>query len=241
MLSCYDAAMTRIAKPLAADPNVAEIAALIGDPARSSMLLALLGGHELTASELAFRAGASPSSASAHLSKLVDGGLLTVTPSGRQRLFHLTSSDVAHAVEALAAVARPVRIVALTQDTAMQRLREARSCYDHLAGRLGVAITDHLVQEGAIALAQRSFDVTKRGEKVLRRIGVDLERARASRRSFARACLDWTERRPHLAGSLGAAMLRRFLAAGWVVCSARSRALRITPEGRGAMERHFGL
>jgi len=226
----------------AADPNVAEIAALIGDPARSAMLFALLDSRELLpASELAFRAGASPQSASAHLAKLVAGGLLTATAVGRQRLFRLASSDVGHAIEVLATIARPTPIVALSQTTTMQRLREARSCYDHLAGRLGVAVTDHFVERGTITMSDRAFALTARGERFFRTLGIDVDRARADRRSFARACVDWSERRPHLAGSLGASLLERFLSAGWVARNAQDRALRITPEGRIELERRFRI
>ncbi|MDB5093865.1 MAG: transcriptional regulator [Candidatus Eremiobacteraeota bacterium] len=225
----------------AADPNVAEVAALIGDPARSAMLFSLLDGRELPASELAFRAGASPQSASTHLGKLVAGGLLVATAVGRQRLFRLASPDVAHAIEALATIARPTPVVALSQTTTMQRLREARSCYDHLAGRLGVAITDRFVERGAITLSGRAFAVTPRGERFFRTLGIDVDRARAERRTFARACIDWSERRPHLAGSLGASVLDRFVSAGWVARNAHDRALRITPEGRAEFERRFRI
>jgi len=225
----------------AADPNVAEIAALIGDPARSAMLFALLDSRELPASELAYRAGTSPQSASAHLGKLVAGGLLVATSVGRQRLFRLASPDVAHAIEALATIARPTPIVALSQTTTMQRLREARSCYDHLAGRLGVAVTDHFVEQGTITLSGRAFAVTSRGDRFFRTLGIDVDRAREHRRSFARACIDWSEHRPHLAGSLGASVLERFLSDGWVARNAQDRALRITPEGRAEFERRFRI
>jgi hypothetical protein len=123
----------------------------------------------------------------------------------------------------------------------MERLREARSCYDHLAGRLGVAITDVLVDGAALTLTGTSYEVTQRGERLFGRLGIDLAGARQSRRSFARPCLDWTERRAHLAGSLGAVLLQRFLSAGWVARNTRDRSLRITPEGCTQIERHFGI
>ncbi len=224
-----------------ADPNVAEIAALIGDPARSAMLFALLDGRELPASELAFRAGTSPQSASAHLGKLVAGGLLNASAAGRQRLFRLASPDIGHAIEALATIARPTPTVALSQENALGRLRQARSCYDHLAGRLGVALTDHFIEHGTIQLSERAFEITQRGETFFRGFGIDVNRARATRRSFARACIDWTERRPHLAGSLGASVLQRFLTAGWLARNAKDRALRVTPIGRNEFERRFRI
>ena len=233
--------MTRSSRPAGTDPDVAEVAALIGDPARAPMLLALFDEVELPASELAFRAGVSPSSASAHLAKMVAGGLLRVTASGRQRLFRLASPEVGVALEALGAIARPARIVALAQDNAMQRLREARTCYDHLAGRLGVALTDRLVETGAIALDGGDFTLGRRGKRIFVELGVDLDEAIERRRAFARRCLDWTERRPHLAGSLGAALLSGILAHGWVARLPRTRALRVTPQGRAALERRFGI
>jgi hypothetical protein len=205
------------------------------------MLFALLDGRELPASELASRAGASPQSASGHLGKLVAGGLLVATAVGRQRLFRLASPDVAHAIEALATIARPTPVVSLSQTTTMQRLREARSCYDHLAGRLGVAVTDHFVERGTITLSGRAFAITTRGERFFRSLGIDVDSARENRRSFARACIDWSERRPHLAGSLGASVLERFLAAGWIARNAQDRALRVTPEGRVEFERRFRI
>jgi DNA-binding transcriptional ArsR family regulator len=237
----YSRTVSRRPTSYAVDPNVAEVAALIGDAARAVILLALIDGRELPASELAFRAGASPSSASAHLAKLVDGGLLKVTAAGRQRLFRLASPEVGHALETLAAIARPARIVALNQNFAMERLRAARSCYDHLAGRLGVAVTDALLARDALARTGSAYEVTQRGKKLFGRLGIDLTEARQVRRNFARPCLDWTERRPHLAGSLGAALMQHFLSAGWVARSPRDRALRVTPKGCAELERHFRI
>ena len=205
------------------------------------MMLALLGGGALPASELAFRGGVSPQAASAHLAKLVGGGLLCASAEGRHRLFRLASPDVGHALEALAAIARPARVVALSQSTALQRLREARSCYDHLAGRLGVGVTAGLVARGAIRLVDGEFAVTRSGERFFAALDVDVTEARASRRSFARACTDWTERRPHLGGSLGAGLRDRFLAAGWVQRNAQDRSLRITDAGRTELARRFGM
>jgi DNA-binding transcriptional ArsR family regulator len=223
------------------EPNVAAVGALIGDPARAAILAALFDGRALPASELAFRAGVSPQSASAHLAKLVEGGLLEVTSSGRHRLFRIASADVARALEALTAIARPAKIVALSQSTAMERLREARSCYDHLAGRLGVAITEALLENGAIRTAGDAFDVAERGDAFFSELGIDITRARNARRSFARYCTDWTERRPHLAGSLGAALFEHFLDAGWLRRRAGERALEVTPAGATEFARRFHL
>jgi len=223
------------------EPNLAQIAALIGDPVRSRMLLALLDGRELIASELAFRANASPQSASGHLSKLVAGGLLIARSAGRQRLFRLASADVAGAIETLATIAPLEAVASLDQHTAMQRMGEARSCYDHLAGRLGVGVTQALQQRGVLALRGDDFRLTAKGGRFFVEIGIDVEHARAHNRSFARACMDWTERRPHLAGSLGAALLDHVLKEQWVRRSTRDRSLLITPAGRQAFANVFGL
>ena len=225
----------------AADPDVAATAALIGDPVRAAMLLALLDGAALPATELAYRGGASPQAASAHLRKLVDGRLLTVAASGRQRRYRLAGRDVAQAIEALLSVAPPRRIVALTQSFAMDRLRAARTCYDHLAGRLGIALTDGLVRRGAIRPANGEFRVTERGEGVFGDLGIDVAELRHARRALARACADWTERRPHLAGSLGKALLDRFVANAWLVRSSADRSVRLTTRGERAVVRLLGV
>lgn len=212
-------------------PNVAAVAALIGDPVRARMLFALLDGGEISASELASRAQASPQSASGHLHKLTSGGLIAARSAGRQRLFRLASPQIASAIEALASIAPVAPIVSLNQHSAMQRLREARSCYDHFAGRLGVNITDSLKRQGALVLRGEEFRVTGQGQNFFERLGIDIDEIREQRRSFARACIDWTERRPHLAGSLGAALLEHALVQRWVHRHASDRSLRITPEG----------
>ena len=222
-------------------PNVAKIAGLIGDPVRAQMLFALLDGRELSASELAFRGGASAQSASAHLAKLVDGGLVQARAVGRQRLFRFASDEIAHAIEALASIAPMVPVTSLTQQSAMQRLRRARSCYDHLAGQLGVRVTEALARMHALETAPHAFVVTSSGRKFFADLGIDLAAARATRRHFARQCMDWTERRPHLAGALGAALLTRFFENDWVRNDKRDRSLRITERGVHDLERIFGI
>jgi len=233
--------VTHRLKPRSTDPNVAEIAALIGDPARAAILFALLDGQELPASELAFRAGLSAQAASAHLGKLVGGGLLIARSCGRQRLFTVASAEIGYAMESLATIARPTPIVALTQNSAMQRLRKARSCYDHLAGRLGVALTDFLVKEHALTLRDDAFSLGRTGESLFSKLGIDLPRERENRRSFARACLDWTERKPHLAGSLGASLLTFLISDGWLTRNKHDRALHITPRGYSELKRRFQI
>ena len=214
---------------------------MIGDPGRAAMLLALLDGRDLAASELASVAGMTPQAATAHFKKLVAAGLLVGRSAGRHRFFRLASPEVGHAIETLATIARPARIVALTQSTAFERLREARSCYDHLAGRLGVALTDRLIERKAIALADRDFTLTPHGRDLFAELGIELEDLHGERRRFARACMDWTERRPHLAGSLGASVLHLLVRKRWVTRNANDRALRVTPDGARELRRRFGV
>ncbi len=222
-------------------PELGRVAALIGDPVRSKMLFGLLDGGELSASELAARGDSSPQAASAHLAKLVTGGLLCVRTAGRRRLFRLASPHVAHAMEALAAIAPAAQVTSLNQHTSMERLREARSCYDHLAGRLGVRLTQTLVGDRCIRLRENAFHLTARGEVFFVKLGIDVETLRRERRRFGPACLDWTERTHHVAGALGAALLETFLRNRWVMRNASDRALRISSEGSDQIRRIFGL
>lgn len=224
-----------------AEPDIAEIGALIGDPGRATMLLALLDGRDLAASDLALRAGLSPQAATAHLKKLVAAGMLTARDAGRHRFFRLSSAEIGHAIETLATIAAPARIVALDQSTALERMRLARSCYDHLAGRLGVGVTDRLIERGAIARRGADFTLGPRASAVFSALGIDLDEAQAQRRAFARVCTDWTERRPHLAGSLGAALLELFLHKRWVTRNTKDRALHTTPDGARALHAALDL
>lgn len=215
-----------------ADPGVAAVAALIGEPARAAMLCALLDAVERPAGELALLGAVAPNAASAHLAKLVAGGLILARTQGRQRLFRLAGPNVARAVEALLAIAPPPKIVALSQSRVAGDLRAARSCYDHLAGQLGVAVTEALVARGALVPNAQDYRLTSRGADFFAALDVDLASLRGTRRHFARQCLDWSERRPHLAGALGAALRTLFLHRGWVVRKPAGRVLRVTPAGR---------
>ncbi|HEY5339794.1 MAG TPA: hypothetical protein VIK27_02105 [Candidatus Aquilonibacter sp.] len=166
---------------------------------------------------------------------------MTGRADGRHRFFSLASTDVAHAIETLATIARPARIVALTQSMQFERLRAARSCYDHLAGRLGVALADWLVRNKAIESSGADFKLGHDAQSVFRDLRIDLDAARTQRRAFVRACVDWTERRPHLAGSVGAALLTCFLDRGWIARNVDDRAVAITAAGRRALERRFEI
>jgi DNA-binding transcriptional ArsR family regulator len=227
---------------MADGPNIALVAALVGDPARASMLVALMDGRALTAKELAFAAGVSPQTASGHLAKLADGCLLACIRQGRHRYYRVASPLVARMLESITLVsaieAPPRHRPPSPRDEA---LRLARTCYDHLAGRLGVAIADALVARGAILLSDDGGEVTAEGAAFLvDRLALDLARI-PRRRTFCRPCLDWSERRWHLAGALGAALAERCFALGWVDRIRDSRAVAITPRGQIALRELFRI
>jgi DNA-binding transcriptional ArsR family regulator len=213
-------------------------AALIGDPVRALMLDALLDGRALPAGELAFAAGVTPQTASSHLNKLLNGGLLDVETEGRHRYFRLAGSHVAEALERLAAIRpnEPIRRRAPTAEAAA--LRNARSCYNHLAGRLGVEVTRSLKSQELIVPADgKRFAVTATGHLWFGSLGIDVATLRPAGRGIARQCLDWTEREHHLAGPLGVALLGVFLERAWLRREKAGRALRITPIGRSELKR----
>jgi DNA-binding transcriptional ArsR family regulator len=230
----------RTASLVAATPDV-NVAVLIGDRVRARMLFSLLDRRELSASELASRAAASPQAASAHLSKLVRGGLVDVRSAGRRRMFRLASAVVADAIEALASIAPMTNITSLNQHTRMQRLCKARMCYDHLAGRLGVEVADALTEKGVLCKRGGVLSCTRAGKRWFQGLGIDVDGLREGRRPLVRVCLDWTERRQHLAGSLGAGLLTYFLRAKWLVRNTNDRALHMTSEGQMNFERRFGI
>jgi DNA-binding MarR family transcriptional regulator len=205
------------------------------------MLDALLDGSACPAGELARRAGVAPSTGSGHLSRLRAGGLVSCDSNGRERRYRLASAEVAEALEALARVAPTTEIRSLRSANHNAAMRVARTCYDHLAGQLGVQLTEALVGHGALVTGADGFELTATGEELLKRLGVDVEGARARRRPFTRACLDWSERRPHLAGALGAALANAVVANGWVLRRPRDRALTVTPAGARALQREVGL
>ena len=221
---------------------IASVAELIGEAARAGILIALLDGRTLPAGELARIAGISAQSASGHLSLLVGGGLLVVESQGRHRLYRIAGPAVAHALEALGAISTVSRVRSVPRDRQVEALCTARSCYDHLAGRVAVEMARALESLQVLrARGEREYLVGTKGEAWFAKVGVDIGGARSSRRAFARQCLDWTERKPHLAGALGAAVLARFLALGWVARRPKTRALRITQSGSREFHSRFGI
>jgi DNA-binding transcriptional ArsR family regulator len=221
--------------------DLAAVASLIADPSRASMLDALSGGEAFTAGELARIARIAPSTATEHLARLEDGGLVASVRQGRARYVRLASGDVAHALEALALIAPPKRANGLRAWRHGEDLRAARSCYDHLAGMAGVALADALVERRLLEPGDGAFAITRAGERELTGFGVDVEALRRARRSTARACVDWSERRPHVAGALGAALLAQLLDRRWLRRRNDGRALLLTPDGAKGLAATFGV
>jgi DNA-binding transcriptional ArsR family regulator len=212
------------------DRDLAAVGALIGEPARAAMLDALAAGRSLPAGELARLAGVHPATATAHLRRLVDGGLVRVRAQGRHRYHELAGPDVAAALEAIARVAPPAPVRSLREHRTARGLAEARTCYDHLAGRRGVQLRDHLLAAHAIrAVDDRDHELTRHGHRLLAALDIDTEPLLASRRVFARACLDGTERRPHLAGVLPSVLTARLVDLGWL-SPGRGRVLRVAED-----------
>lgn len=220
------------------DAAVSGVAAAIGEPARTRMLLCLMDGHARTSTELAVAAEVSPSTASVHLERLKSAHLVNVLVQGKHRFYSLAGREVARALEGLSVIAGVSggKFVPTTPS----RLRAARTCYDHLAGTLGVQLHDRLVLMTWISPGE-TYEVTARGTKGFESLGIDIHAARALRRRFACACLDWSERRPHLGGALGAALLTLALKRKWVVRELDSRALQMTGYGRREMLARFGV
>ncbi|MFI5531801.1 winged helix-turn-helix domain-containing protein [Kitasatospora sp. NPDC051853] len=247
------------AGPLKRQTDIARAAALIADPSRAGILKCLADGRPLAASALAEEAGIGAATASAHLAKLVEGGLLTVERRGRYRLYRLAGPDVSAALECLAVIAPPLAITSLRQSSRANALHRGRSCYDHLAGRLGVALMTGLLERGALtghdgvhrperAVHDRPssygrdvhYALTPAGRTLLARLGVDTD-ALPPRRPAIRYCVDWSEHQHHLAGALGAALTARLFALDWVRRGTAPRVVHLTGPGAQGLERALGV
>jgi DNA-binding transcriptional ArsR family regulator len=226
---------------VAGDADIAAVAALIGDGTRARFLCELVGGRSRRASELASTAGVSRATASFHLGRLLAANLLEVQTHGRHRTYRLAGPEVAQAIEALQRIAPRQAIRSLRGAGSAHALSYARFCYDHLAGRFAIELVDAMTTAGLITPAGDRFELTARGVSWFGELGVDVPRLRSARRSFARACLDWSERRPHLAGALGAALAGRFLELNWIERAPQGRAMKLTPVGSAHLRTALGI
>jgi DNA-binding transcriptional ArsR family regulator len=222
-------------------PNIAGIAALIGDPARANMLTALMHGQALTATELALEAGVTKQTASAHLGKLTEAALIAAEAQGRHRYYRLADADVARVLESLMGVAARSKALRTRPGPKEPALRHARVCYDHLAGGLGVDLFDALLKQRWLALRDGEVTLTKGGREKLGGFGLDIEALETSARPLCRACLDWSVRRNHLAGALGAGLLQALYARGWARRRSGTRVVEFTRGGETAFRRAFGV
>jgi DNA-binding transcriptional ArsR family regulator len=245
--------MTVPAEPLLFDADIASAAALIADSTRAAILRALLPDRPLAAGELARLAGVSAATASFHLAKLLEGGLITVVRQGRHRYYRLAGHEVAAALEALGLISPGLPVRTLRQSREAVALAEARTCYDHLAGRAGVELLDGLLRRGLLEeksgrtdrgdTSSHRFEVTGAGAKELGSFGLNLLQIRRSRRHFAGTCIDWTQRRRHLNGALAAAITSRMFELGWIERGSpgQRRSVRVTPAGIEGLACTFGV
>jgi DNA-binding transcriptional ArsR family regulator len=224
------------------EADISAMAALIGDPTRAQILWALMSGLALPAGELAMTANVAPQTASAHLSKLLEGKLLKAEVQGRHRYYRLASAEISAVIEALASVAPRKKLQTAQQTEKNNPLRFARVCYNHFAGRLAVQINDALQERGLLALRRdKEYMITSKGQGWFTELGIDFANMKSRRSAFARPCLDWTERRHHLAGTLGTALLQRFFELKWVARIDKTRALRVTHKGQEQLSKLLGI
>ncbi|ARU63778.1 hypothetical protein CBW65_03900 [Tumebacillus avium] len=222
-------------------PDFSSIASLLGDPTRATVLEVPSDGRALPASDLARHAGVTPQTISAHLGKLMDGGLLLQETHGRHRYYKLSGPDVGHAIEALSLLAPPVKVRSLRQSAELEKLRTARTCYDHLAGQFGVDLTQALLDNQWLIESEQGYQVTERGGAHLQEWGVDWRELQNRRRNFAKPCLDWSERRYHLAGALGAGIAERLFEMKWIQKKDGSRTVTITVRGKEKLKQYLGI
>ncbi|MEK5240409.1 helix-turn-helix domain-containing protein [Paenibacillus sp. FSL L8-0470] len=224
-----------------ANSNVAVIASLVSETSRAAILTVLLDGRFHAASELAYMAGIQPQTASFHLAKMVNANVVAVEKQGRHRYYGIRNQEVAQVMESLLSLAPPVPIKSLRQASEDKALRYARTCYDHLAGSIGVQLTNALLRAGILREDKEGFAVTEDGEDFFASFQIDVEQVKKKRRSFSHKCLDWSERRHHLAGALGSALLEKLLEVNWVQRLPNTRAIKITSEGKRGFKEVFSL
>ncbi|MDP1512442.1 winged helix-turn-helix domain-containing protein [Paenibacillus sp. CMAA1739] len=221
--------------------NVAMIASLVSEPSRAAILTALLDGRFHTASELAHMAGIKPQTASFHLAKMTEAQVVTVEKQGRHRYYGIQDPEVAQVMESLLSIAPPVPIKSFKQASENEAIRLARTCYDHIAGHLGVQIMSFFIQKGILSEDQDGLHITQQGEIFFADFQINLKNTRQKRRSFSHKCLDWSERRHHLAGALGKALLDRLFELHWIEHLPTTRAIRITADGKRGFKEVFEI
>jgi DNA-binding transcriptional ArsR family regulator len=222
-------------------PDIATIASLLGDPGRANMLTALMAGQALTAGELAREAGVTAQTASSHLAKLQAGGLLVGRKQGRHAYYALSGDDVAGVIEALMGLAARTGHTRVRTGPKEPAMRKARVCYDHLAGELAVSMLEHLIARGFVTEQGEHLALTDAGRSFMDALGLNVPELARSRRPLCKGCLDWSVRRTHLAGALGAALLNRFYALGWASREPGTRLINFTPRGLEAFREIFGV
>lgn len=223
---------------MSAEPDLTRLVRTIGDPTRIRMLTLLLGGRALTAKELSYGTGVEPATGTAHLQRLQADSLVISRTQGRHKYFNLASPNVARCIESLMVVARPAR---REEAATLPPIQIARFCYDHLAGRVATQIADVLQSRRILRFHEASVDITSKGERWFREFGVDLNSLSHTRRKFASACLDWSERRDHLGGALGAALAQRMLSLEWLTRDQETRVASLTRRGRSGLQKLFGI
>ncbi len=218
-----------------------QMASLIGDPIRATIMWNLMDGKALTATELALSSDTSPQNISMHLAKLVEGGLLSVENQGRHRYYKYSRKEIAYAIEALTTLLSPSTTKENFNNEPFPAIKYCRTCYDHLAGKVGVVITDSLLKQRIIVADNKSFEVTNKGKKWFSEMGINIEELNLQRRSFLRPCLDWSERRHHIAGSLASTLLDKMLSSDWIRRTKNSRAMVITSKGQKVFYEMFKI
>lgn len=226
---------------MSSNQNIALVASAITDPSRAGILTALLDGRFHTASELSSMIGVTPQTCSYHLHKLLESDLIQVESQGRHRYFAIQNVDIATILESLLTITPPVKVKSLKQSREDIAIRHARTCYNHIAGSLGVQIADALLERGFLFYEEEDFILTETGEKFFEDFQVNLKELRKKRRSFCHKCLDWSERRHHLAGALGTALLERCIELGWILRLPKTRAISITTKGKKGFNDVFSI
>ncbi|WP_214484775.1 helix-turn-helix transcriptional regulator [Bacillus sp. SM2101] len=222
-------------------PNISYIAKLIAEPTRAIILDCLMSNQALPASELAYMAKVSHPTISSHLSKLVEGNLLIAEQHGRHRYYRLANQEVAEVLEKLGTIAPTVQVRSLRQSDQLKQVRYARTCYDHLAGELGVKITEKLIDKEFLTLEDGEYVVTNQGKKWFLNFGINIEEANTKRRIFAKPCLDWSERRYHISGWLGSAIAKLFFEQEWITKAEKNRAVHLTKKGTKVLQDQLGI